>query len=190
MKTPKGLKKVQAKQSSKTSSLDLDKVMTFGSWWNLSEQFGSWEKMEKSPLYKGRELVDSFCSEMANDISGYSHFSDFYDEGTEYDQKEALKHTVSGYKEPSSDSMDDSSDTVDFEKYIFYEEIKEGFSHKVVSAFKNSDEILKKEKFQEFYRLCVKKKAFTGTDVEFLKALKNSSKFLEHLAWTITHYTG
>lgn len=188
MKTPKGLKKVQSKKQSKALPLDLNKIMVFGDPWKVLSSYSSYAAMEKDPLYKGREIANDLCSSFASEVSGYGHFSDLYDSGSEYEQKDALKNSVPSYQE-SSETFDES-DNVDFEKYNFYEQIKEGFGAKIVTSFKRDESILKNKSFKKFYDLAIKKKAFIGTEKEFLTALQASKQFSEYLASQLTYHTG
>lgn len=184
MKTPKGLKKHQSKV--KSLPLNLEKIMHFEDFSTFRDRFKTWDEMEKSPLYKGEELVSRLCAKFAENVTGYSHFSNLFDEGGEFTLKMFANKTSTQFYDSNND---DSSSNDDFDKYDNYEEIKENFKDKVLSSFQASS-LKELKEFEDFYNLAVKKNAFTGTMEEFIVALKKSDKFLSFLGTQITRYTG
>ncbi len=184
MKTPKGLKKHQSKV--KALPLNLEKIMHFEDFSSFYEKFKSWDDMEKNPIYKGTELVSNLCHTFAENVTGYSHFSNLYDEGGEFTLKMYVNKTSTQFDDSDSDD-DSSSDS--FDKYNHYEDIKNNFEDKVLASFQSAS-LKELKEFAEFYNLAVKKKAFSGTMDEFIVALKKSDKFLSFLGKQVTKYTG
>jgi hypothetical protein len=184
MKTPKGLKQHQSKNK---SDLDLSKIMNLGDYRVFRDKFKSFDKMEKNAIYKGTELAVNICAKFAENVSGYSHFSELYDNGGEAVLKGYTNRRPEMFN-PSSDD-DDSSSSDSFDRGDHYEDIKDNFRCEIISSFQTSP-IKDLKEFEELYKLAINKKAFTGTLEEFLKALKTSPEFLSFLGTQITKYSG